>query len=172
MGFAPERLADDARDLIALEPLRLLVVALARLAARLLAAPVEPAVEDLADVLGVVAHPEVPLDQHGDAGGSPQLVWPAVALGPLRQQRFQRPQLVVAEPGRGAGLLDGGQPAGGAGHAPPAVDGGDVDAQHVRDHGRRLAARQRLHGPRAASLQLSSGSDWSCHASFYAPDAL
>ena len=41
-------------------------------------------------------------DHLGDPVGSPQFIVPAVGLGPLQQQPFQFPDLLVGEPGLGA----------------------------------------------------------------------
>jgi hypothetical protein len=62
------------------------LVALAGPLLWLLAGPAQLPLEDLADVLGVEAHLEVPLDQVGDPGGGPQLGAPAVGHGPLQEQ--------------------------------------------------------------------------------------
>jgi transposase len=88
VGLAHERLAEDARVLVAQPPGHLHVVALPGLPPGLLAGPAEPAFEDLADALGVVGDAGAALDEPGDAGGGPQLVVPAVALDALQQEGF------------------------------------------------------------------------------------
>jgi len=85
VGVTPERLPDDPGELVTDPPRHLLVVPLPGLPPGLLAAPVQPPLEDLADVLGVVADAELPLDQAGHPGGGPQFVVPPVVLGSLHQ---------------------------------------------------------------------------------------
>ena len=81
-----------------------LPVALLGLLLRLLAAPVQPPPDDLADVLGVVLDAEVAADQFGDPAGAPEVVVPAVGLGPLQQQGLKLSQLLGGESrGRGPG---------------------------------------------------------------------
>lgn len=107
MGLPHIRLAEDARVLVSQPPGHLLVVPLAGLAPGLLAGPAELALEDLADVLGVVGDAEAALDEPGDAGGGPQFVVPAVVLGPLAQQPLQGGQLALGKAGAAARLGPG-----------------------------------------------------------------
>src|SRR5689334_5555042 len=103
VGPAAERLPDDAGELVTDPPRHLLVVPLPGLPPRLLAGPPEAASEDLPDMLGVVGDAELPLDQAGNPGGSPQHVVPPESLRPLLQQALQLPKVGVGQPGAGAG---------------------------------------------------------------------
>ena len=115
----------------------LLVVALLGLLLRLLAAPVQPPPDHLADVLGVVVDAEVAADHLGDPVGAPQVVVPAVGLGPLQEQPLQLLDLLVGEPGLGAGVGLGGQLLGGVPvELHPGVDGGASAAEEVGDRRR------------------------------------
>src|SRR5262249_42152210 len=98
---AAERLPDDPGEIVTDPPRHLLVVTFPGLRHRLLVSPPEPPLQDLANVLGVVAGVEVPLDQPGHPGGGPQLVVPPVGLGPLRQQALQSPKVGVGQAGGG-----------------------------------------------------------------------
>src|SRR5204863_6839878 len=96
-----------------------------------------------ADMLGVVVQLEMPLDEDGDAGGGPQLVGPAVALGSLLEQFGEAGQVVVGE-ARLADAGDGGESLGLGSEAPPAVDGVDMDAEDGGDRAGPLAFAQSL----------------------------
>ena len=108
-------------------------------------------------MLGVVADAEVALDEAGDPRGGPELVLPAVCLGPLGQERLRAAQVGVGEARGGAGLGPGVQAAG------PAGEGLGVDAEHPRDGRAGLPFGDGLDGPPAAAPQLGGGTDWSTH---------
>ena len=91
MGLPLLGLLDDPGQLLGPSVGDLLVVALLGLLLRLLAAPAQPPPDDLADVLDVVLDAEVAADDLGDPVGTPQVVAPAVGLGPLQQQALQAP---------------------------------------------------------------------------------
>jgi hypothetical protein len=129
---------------------------------------VQPPLEDLADVFGVVVDVEMPLDEHGNASGGPQFVGPAVVFGYLQQERFELLQVRVVQARRRPGLLDGSQPAGRARHSPPAMDGSHVDPQHACDGGRRFAPLNGFNGPCATTFEFLRGYVWSWHTSLYA----
>ena len=71
MGLALPGFPKHARQLIVLPAFDLLVIAFARLAFGLLAGPAQTALEDLADVFGVVRDAEALSNEAGDAVGGP-----------------------------------------------------------------------------------------------------
>ena len=71
MGVALPRFGEDTRELLGQPARDLRVVALLGPDVRLLAASVEAALEELADVLGVEGDAEVAADDLGDARGGP-----------------------------------------------------------------------------------------------------
>jgi hypothetical protein len=71
VGGALPRLVEDAREVLGQPARDLRVVALLGPDVRLLAASVEAALEELADVLGVEGDAEVAADDLGDARGGP-----------------------------------------------------------------------------------------------------
>src|SRR5262249_9403691 len=166
VGLPLPRLAEDARQLIRQPALHLLVVALAGLALGLLAGPTEPALEDLAHMLGVVGDAEALADEPCDAVGGPQLVGPAVLVGALPQEAFEFAEVVVRQPGRRArdGLgIEAMRPAG---HPAPAMQGGRADAEDAGDHGRGFALVDEFHRATAAAFQFSCGS-FGSHTCYY-----
>ncbi len=155
VGLAFPGFSEDARQLIGLPALHLLVVAFAGLALGLLAGPAQSLLEDLADVLGVVGDAEAFADEPGDAVGGPQFVVPAVFLGALEKEAFEFAEVVVGQPGRGAGDGPGVQAVGLAGHASPAVQGGDADAEDAGDRGGGFALLDEFHGAATAAFQFA-----------------
>ena len=103
MGLTLPGVAQETRQRIGLPTVHLLVVAFARLAFGFLAGPAQAALENLADVFGVVRYAEALSDQAGDAIGGPQFVGPAVGLGALEQQLLELAELFLGQPRRGAG---------------------------------------------------------------------
>ena len=88
----------------------------------------------LANVLGVEADLEMPLDQLSGPGGGPQLGPPSMGLGPLEHQGLQLLQLPRRQAGLGAGMRLAGQLLGGLpGELDPGVDGGTPVAEEVSD---------------------------------------
>src|SRR6516165_11411001 len=127
----------------------------------------QPLLEDLADMFGVVVHAEAAADEAGHAAGGPEWVGPAVLVGPLEQEALELAEVVLREPWGGAGLGLGVQPRWGSGHASPAVDGGLVDAQDAGDGGGRLPLVDQVHRTTPPAFQFSCCSDGSCHTLLY-----
>jgi hypothetical protein len=117
----------------------------------------------------VLPDAEVTLDEPRDAGGGPELVVPAVVLGPQRQQLFELAQLVVGQAGGGSGMGLGVQAVGLSGQAEPAGQGLGVSAEDAGDVGARLPLRHQLDGTAAAAFQFSSSSKGSTHTELDAP---
>ena len=162
VGLAAAGPPDDRRQFLTPSVVDGDLVPLLGLLLRLLAGPPQPPLEHLADVLGVEADLEMPLDQLGGPGGGPQLGPKAVGFGALQQQSFESPQLLGGEPGLGAGVGPGGELLGGlAGELHPSVDGGSPAAQEVGDVFGGLTLFDELDGPEAAALEFFSGSDGS-----------
>src|SRR5262249_50948787 len=124
----------------------------------LLAGPLQPPLEHLADVLGVEADVEVPLDQFGGPGGGPQCGPPAVGLGALQEPSFQFPELLGGEPGLGADMGLGGQRLGClAGELHPGGDRGTSAAEEVGNVVGGLPLLDEFNGTDAAALEFFSG---------------
>src|SRR5262249_38692755 len=104
----------------------------------------------------------------GDAIRGPELVGPAMLLGSLGQQRLELGELVLGEPGRGAGMGLGPQAALDAGQAPPTVDGGLVNPQDAGHEGRGLALFDECDGASSAALEFVRTTDGSAHVLLYA----
>jgi hypothetical protein len=129
---------------------------------RLLAGPPEPPLEDLADVLGVEADAEVPLDQRGHSVSGPQLGAPAVGLGSLEQQLLQLLELPIVQSGGAAGVGPGGQ---GFGAFPvefqPGGDGGSTAAEEVGDIVRGFPPLDQFDGSATAAFEFLGSTDGS-----------
>ena len=85
MGLSSPGASDDFGQFLTPSVVDGDLVTLPGLLLRLLAGPAEPELEDLTDVLGMVSHPEMSLDQHRDAVGGPKLGAPAVFLAPSKR---------------------------------------------------------------------------------------
>jgi len=118
-------------------------------------------------VFGVVVHAEAAADEGGHAGGSPQLVGPAVLVGTLQEEAFQFVQVVVGEPRGGAGDGFGVEAMRVSGQAAPAMDGGFMDAQDAGDGGGRFPVVNQVHGSAASAFEFSCSSYGSCHIVLY-----
>src|SRR5262249_37289973 len=163
-------LLHEAREFLAEPAGDLVLVALAGLALRFLAGPAQARAEEAADVIGIVGDAEMPADQLSDAGGGPEVVRPAVGLGPLFQQAFHRSELAVGEAWRRAGVRPGRQATGTmfVGRQ-PAVERRAVDAENARNVRGSLALAVQLHGTAATAFEFSSGSKRSTHITLDAP---
>jgi hypothetical protein len=75
------------------------LVPLPGLLLRLLAGPVKPNLDDLADELEVVADAEVAADDLGNSCSSPQLGPPAMGFGALQKQLFELTEYTALRPG-------------------------------------------------------------------------
>src|SRR5262245_3552469 len=162
VGLPASGSTDDAGQFLTPSEVDRRLVPLLGPALGLLAGPLQPPLEHLADVLGVEADVEVPLDQFGGPGGRPQFGPPAVGLGALQEQGSQSPQLLGGEPGPGAGMGLGGQLLGClAGELHPGVDGGASAAEEVGDVLGGLPLLDEFDGTDTATLEFFSGSDGS-----------
>ena len=119
-------------------------------------------------MLGVVLQPEVPVNDGGDAVGSPELVGPAVMLGPLEQELFEVVQLLRAEARRRPRMRLGVQAGLAVREAPPAMDRGFMHAEDSGNDGGGFATLHEFDRATAAAFEFSCGSNWSCHALLYA----
>lgn len=154
-------LDDPGQDLIPSVGDRL-DVALLGLALGLLATPVQPSPDDLADVLDVIRDAEVAADDLGDPVGTPHVVVPAVGLSPLQQQALELPDLLVGEPGPRPGMRLGAEGLGRLlSHAEPAIERGAADAEDAGDDGGRLAVLHQFDGPTTAAFQFVCSSNGS-----------
>src|ERR1700721_965311 len=158
---------DDAREFIVDPSLDLLVVLFLGAPLGLLAGPAQTLLEDLADVFGVILQPKTAFDDGGHAVSCPELVGPAVVLGPLQEELLQLADLLLAEAWGGAFVGRGGQTALPPCQPTPAVDRGFMYAKDARHGGGRLALLHLLHGPPPSPLQFTCCSYWSCHTSLY-----
>src|SRR6478736_4945258 len=99
-----------------------------------------------------------PADDLGDPLGAPEVVVPAVGLGPLQQQPLELPELLGGQPGPWAGVRLGGQGLGRVlGRGQPAIQRGAADAEDASDDGGRLALLHELDGPATAAFQFFGG---------------
>ena len=173
MGAAFLRRAGDARELLGLPAQDGVLVAFARLPARLLRGPTQPLPQAAADMIVVVANAEVPKDDFADAGRCPQLVGPAVGDRAACQNPFQLPQLANRQPGRPMRLRAGGQPGRRLLRLlAPAVHRRPIHAQKMSDGGRGFAGCKEFHATAATPFQFGWSSKWSTHNSFYARSCL
>jgi hypothetical protein len=135
-------------------------VALLGLLLRLLATPVEPTLNDLADVLGVVTDAEMTADHLGDPCGSPQLGPPAVGFGTLQKQLFELLELVGTEAWRSAGVRLGGKLVRGfTMQFQPGVDGGPAAAEEAGDIIGMFTLVNQLNGAATPAFEFFCSSD-------------
>jgi hypothetical protein len=87
MGLPPLSLLDDSGQVLTPSVGDLLGAPLLGLLLRPLAAPVQPLADDLADMLDMVLDAEVAADDHSDSVGRPEVIVPAVGLGPWSRSR-------------------------------------------------------------------------------------
>ena len=118
-------------------------------------------------MLGMVRDAQAFAEQAGDAAGGPQLVGPAVRLGALEQELFQKAELVVGKAWGVARVGTGLQAVRLPGQPPPAVDGRRQDAQDARDGGGRFTLFHQFNRPSATAFEFSRCS-FGSHASLYA----
>jgi len=129
---------------------------------RLLAAPGEPLSDDRADVLDVVGDAEVAADHLGDPLGAPEVVVPALGLGPLQEQPFESLDRLVTAARLGAGMGLGGEGLGGlAIELQPGGEGGSSDAEDAGDEGGLLALLDQFDGSAASAFEFFGGSSGS-----------
>jgi hypothetical protein len=140
MGATAEGFTEDTREFVSLPAFHLLVVALPRPPLRFVAAVVQPPLEQLADVFGVILDAEVTLDKLGNPSGSPQLIGEAVGGSSLAKELFQIVQLSIAKSAFGTRRGLGSETVSLASHPSPAVQGGASDAEDARHHGRGFPA--------------------------------
>jgi hypothetical protein len=139
---------------------------------RLLAGPVEPKLDDLADVFGVVTDAEVAANDFGDPCGSPQLGPPAVDFGPLQEQLFELTELVGIESRRSAGARLGGELGRGfALQFEPGVNRGPAAAEEMGHHGGMLTLINELNSAATPAFEFFCSSDGS-HTSTTEPHGL
>jgi hypothetical protein len=125
-----------------------------------LAGPAPLPLHDLADVFGVEADAEVPLDEGGDTVGGPQLSLPTVGLGPLQEQALQFGKLLPVEEWGPAGVGLGGQGLGPLSvELQPGVNGGAAAAEEVGDVVGRLPLLDEFDGPSAAVFEFLGSTD-------------
>jgi hypothetical protein len=135
-------------------------VSLFGLLLRLLATPVEPKLDDLADMLGVVADAEVAADHLGDPCGGPQLGPPAVGFSTFQEQLLELIELVGIQARRSAGVRLGGKL--GRGFAlpfQPGVDGGSAAAEEAGDIVGMFALIDELNGAATPAFEFFCSSD-------------
>src|SRR5262249_32971286 len=138
----------------------LLEVAFAGAFLRLLAGPTEAPGEQAAEVVGVVAHAKVPLDQGRHALGGPQVGGPAMGHGPFTEQGLQLGQLLVGQSRLGAQSGFGSQTARLTRQAPPATKGRGSDTQKASNDAWGLPSFDQRHGSPPAPFQLSCAPFW------------
>ena len=114
-------------------------------------------------MLGVVGEAEVPGDELGDAGGSPEFVGPAVGLGLLEEESFELDDLVVGECRSGRRRRDGVESAGRHGGGDPPGDGVGVDAVRGGDGLAGVPRGNRGHRVLAAAFEVEWCSVGSAH---------
>jgi hypothetical protein len=160
MGLSSPGASDDFGQFLTPSVVDGDLVTLPGLLLRLLAGPAEPELEDLTDVLGMVSHPEMSLDQHRDAVGGPKLGAPAVLPGPLQEEPFKLLELIGVEARGSTGMGLGGELFGGlASQLQPGVDGGPAAAEEAGDHGGMFALIDELNGTAAPAFEFFCSSD-------------
>lgn len=162
MGLAGFGLLDDSGQFLTPSVVDRLGVVLFGLGLRLLADPAEPFLDQLADMLGMVADTKVAADHLGDPRGGPQEVGTAVGFGPFEQESFEFLDLLGAEPDLGSKVGFGGKSVGRRlGHLFPAVERSPAHTEDAGDGGRRLALFDHRDGASASSFEFGNGSNGS-----------
>jgi hypothetical protein len=162
MGLAPPGPADDLGQFLTPSVVDGDLVTLPGLLLRFLAGPVEPELDDLADVFGVVTDAEVALDDFGDPCGSPQLGPPAVGFGALQEQLLELDELAGVESRRSAGARLGGELGRGfALQFEPSVNRGPAAAEEACDGGGMLALTNELNSAATPAFEFLCSSDGS-----------
>jgi len=127
---------------------------------RFLATPVEPKLDDLADVLGVVMDAEMAADHLGDPCGGPQLGPPAVGFSTFQKQLLELIELVGIQARRSAGVRLGGKLGWGfALPFQPSVDGRSAAAEEAGDIVGMLALVDELNGAATPAFEFLCSSD-------------
>jgi hypothetical protein len=160
VGLAAAGSADDLGQFLTPSVVDGNRVTLLGLLLRLLATPVEPTLDDLADVLGVVTDAEMAADHLGDPCGGPQLGPPAMGFGTLQKQLLELLELVGTEAWRSAGVRLGGKLVRGfAIQLQPGVDGGPAAAEEAGDIIRMFALVNQLNGATTPAFEFFCSSD-------------
>lgn len=129
---------------------------------RLLAGPLQPPFENLADVLRVELDGESLLDQLGDTFSGPELGFPATGLGSLLQQHLKFLELFSGEAWLGAEVGLGHElPGSQLGKFDPGVDGGASTAEKVGNIVGRFPLLDEFNGTDTATLEFFGGSNGS-----------
>jgi hypothetical protein len=167
MGLAAAGLADDLGQLLMPSVVDGDFVPLPGLLLRLLAGPGEPNLDDLADVLGVVADAKVVADHLSDPRGGPQFGPPALGSGPLAKKLFESTKLHGVEVRRAAGMKLGVKLGGGFAVPPQSgVDGGPATAEKAGDHGGMLTLMDELNRTATPAFEFFCSS-YGSHTTYY-----
>ncbi len=116
-----------------------------------LMAPIEAVLENLADMVAVVANPKMAFDETGHESRS-TVRWANRGPWRLGGAGFQGKQLLVAETGGASRVWFGIETFEGSQSAPP-MDV-SMDAEDASDEGGGLSLRQQLHSASSPPLQL------------------
>jgi hypothetical protein len=160
MGLAAAGSADDLGQFLTPSVVDGNRVALLGLLLRLLATPVEPTLDDLADVLGVITDAEMATDHLGDPCSRPQLGPPAMGFGTLQKQLLELLELVGTEAWRSAGVRLGDKLVRGFTiQFQPGVDGGPAAAEEAGDIIGVFALVNQLNGAATPAFEFFCSSD-------------
>ena len=162
MGLAAAGSADDLGQFLTPSVVDGDLVTLPGLFLRLLATPVEPKLDDLADVLGVITDAEMATDYLGDPCSRPQLGPPAMGSGTFAEQFLELIELVVVEAWGPARVRLGSELGRGfALQFQPSVDRGPAAAEEAGDVVGMLALVYQLNGAATPAFEFLCSSDTS-----------
>jgi hypothetical protein len=162
VGLAAAGPADDLGQFLTPSVVDGNLVTFPGLLLRLLATPVEPKLDDLADVLGVVTDAEMAADHLGDPRGGPQLGPPAVGSGTFAEQVLELIELVGIKARSSAGLRLGGELLRSfAMQFQPSVDGGPAAAEEAGDIIGMFTLVNQLNSAATPAFEFLCSSDWS-----------
>jgi hypothetical protein len=138
------------------------LIALPRLALRLLAAPMQEFGYYFPHVAFMVLNSEKLVNQVRHALGSPQFVGPAMRFCALPQKEFQIMKLCFIQLARCAGMRKGKQAVRSiASHGTPAVERSTIHAENLGDLGMGLTAIHQFDGADTAPLEFFCCAEWS-----------
>jgi len=160
VGLAATGSADDLGQFLTPSVVDGNWVTLLGLLLRLLATPVEPTLDDLADVLGVVTDAEMATDHLGDPCSRPQLGPPAMGFSTLQKQLLELLELVGIEARGSAGVRLGGKLLRSfAMQFQPGVDGGPATAEEAGDILGMFTLVDELNGAATPAFEFFCSSD-------------
>jgi hypothetical protein len=154
----------NARERVLFPEINRCLITLASTPMRLLRGPSQALVKQPPDVIVMERNAEVSANQFGNTSARPQVVAPAVGLGPLAKEFFQLVMLVGRQARRRAKMRLGSQTVKLAGRSQPTINGNPCDAQDARHRFGAFPAVNSSHRLRASTFEFRGSSEGSTHA--------